>query len=222
VLADRRYLLFLVATFLNALVYVQYLGTLPLSTRADGYPVPVYGALVALNGLLVISSELPLTTVTQRWPAWVAGTAGIALTGLGLSLYGPGWGLAGLVLATVLWTFGEIVSGPTMSAYPATAGPPALRGRYLGASHAVFGLGFALGPPVGVAIWNRLGDQAWWCCGAVAALAALAAVRGMAPAPAPVRGRTQWTNTRSSSTRTPPPGRTVRRSGDAASPPSRS
>ena len=64
--------------------------------------------------------------------------------------------MLGLV-ATMLWTFGRSSSGP-MSAYPATAGPPALRGRYIGASQAVFGLGFARGPIVGVAAWNRFGD----------------------------------------------------------------
>jgi MFS family permease len=204
-LADRRYLIFLAATFLNALIYVQYLAILPLSVRADGLAVAVYGSLVALNGLLVITCELPLTTVTQRWAARTAAMVGLALTGVGLSLYGPAWGVLGLVAATMLWTFGEIVSGPTMSAYPATAGPPALRGRYIGASQAVFGLGFALGPIVGVAAWNRFGDVVWWACGAISLLAVLAAASGMGPAgesgrrstPSSTPRRRRWTGTRS-------------------------
>jgi hypothetical protein len=210
---------------------VQYLSTLPLSVRADGLTVVVYGSLVALNGLLVITCELPVTTVTQRWAARTAVLAGLALTGAGLSLYGPAWGVVGLVVATVVWTFGEIVSGPTLSAYPAMAGPADLRGRYIGASQAVFGLGFALGPIAGVAAWNRLGDGVWWGCGAISLLAVLAAACGIGPAgaapggrsrPSPRPWRSRWTGTRSSSTHTPPRASTAPPSGPAASPPSRS
>ena len=55
---------------------MQYLAILPLSVRADGLAVAVYGSLVALNGLLVITCELPLTTVTQRWAARTAAMVG--------------------------------------------------------------------------------------------------------------------------------------------------
>jgi predicted MFS family arabinose efflux permease len=181
VLADRRFLLFLFATFANAVIYVQYLAALPLSVPARGMSTAVYAFLVALNGAVVILCELPLTSVVQRWPPRVAVATGLALTGLGLSLYAPGWGVAGLAGATLLWTLGEIVSAPRMSIYPAQAGPPRLRGRYLAAAQAVFGLGYALGPVVGVAVWNRYGDAAWLYCLPVGVLTVLASWHGIRP-----------------------------------------
>ncbi|WP_064744018.1 MFS transporter [Actinomadura oligospora] len=179
VLADGRYLLFLLAFLLNSLIYVQYLAVLPLSVRAAGHPTFVYGALVALNGFIVIACELPLTKKTQNWPARAVGVAGLALLAGGLALYWVPLGIAALVLATVVWSLGEIVGGPTMFAYPAKAAPERLRGRYLGSAHAMFGLGSALGPVLGVELWHAVGRPVWLYCGAIGLVAVLAARAGI-------------------------------------------
>jgi MFS family permease len=65
--ADRRYLLYLVAMTANAAVYMQYVSTLPLAMRAAGLRDFWYSMMVALNGLVVILFELPMTTVVSRW-----------------------------------------------------------------------------------------------------------------------------------------------------------
>jgi hypothetical protein len=39
VLPDRRCALYLIATFCNAAVYIQYLSTLPLRVKAQGVPI---------------------------------------------------------------------------------------------------------------------------------------------------------------------------------------
>ncbi|MEV5570881.1 MFS transporter [Spirillospora sp. NPDC052269] len=179
VLADGRYLLFLLAFLLNSLIYVQYLAVLPLSVKAAGHPTVVYGALVALNGFIVIACELPLTKKTQGWPARAVGVAGLALLAGGLALYWVPLGVAALVLATVVWSLGEIVGGPTMFAYPAKAAPDGLRGRYLGSAHAMFGLGSALGPVLGVELWHAVGRPVWLFCGAIGLVAVLAARGGI-------------------------------------------
>lgn len=179
VFRDRRYLLFLLAFLLNSLIYVQYLAVLPLAVKADGHPTAVYGALVALNGFIVIACELPLTRKTQNWPARAVGVAGLALLAGGLALYRVPLGVAALVLATVVWSLGEIVGGPTMFAYPAKAAPDGLRGRYLGSAHAMFGLGAALGPVLGVELWHAAGRSVWLYCGAVGLVAVIAARAGI-------------------------------------------
>jgi MFS family permease len=179
VLADRRFVLFLVATFLNSAVYVQYLSALPLAVTANGMGTGVYGALVAVNGALVIGLELPITRITQGWPARVAAASGFALIGVGLAGYASPLGVAGFVVATVVWTFGEIVASPTTSAYPARASAAVLRGRYIASAQAAFGLGYAIGPLVGVALWSLAGDRLWLGCGAVGLTAAVAVWYGI-------------------------------------------
>ncbi|MBA0053308.1 MFS transporter [Streptomyces sp. AJS327] len=184
VLADRRYLVFLLAMFASSMIYVQHVSTLPLTVRHLGMSTTVYAALVALNGALVITCELLVATVVQRWPTRIAVVCGVGLTGVGMSLYALPWGLAALVIATLVWSLGEIIGYPTLFfAYPAQAGPPALRGRYLGASNSLYGLGTALGPFLGVLLWNRLHEGLWLACGLVGVLAVSAAWYGVRPAP---------------------------------------
>ncbi|HEY0640180.1 MAG TPA: MFS transporter, partial [Pseudonocardiaceae bacterium] len=178
-IADRRYLLYLVAMLVNAAVYVQYLGTLPLAMRDAGLATFWYGAMVALNGAIVICFELLVTKVVQHWPARVVIAVGFLLLGGGFAAYALPLGLAAFVIGTLAWTLAEIVGGPMMFAYPAQAGPAGLRGRYLGAAHAMFGVGSAVGPVLGVFVYYQAGSQVWVWCGLVSLLGLAAAWYGM-------------------------------------------
>jgi MFS family permease len=158
-------------------VYIQYLSVLPLHVAALGYPVQVYGALVSLNALVVICCEVPITHFVQRLPTRVAVMLGMGLVGVGLNLYVVPKALLGLGIATLLWSFGETIGSPAISAYPGRIAPPDLRGRYMAAAAAAGQLGYAVGPILGVAVWARLGAGIWWLCGlltlgAVACIAA--------------------------------------------------
>jgi predicted MFS family arabinose efflux permease len=182
VLADRRYLLFLTALFINSAVYIQYVSALPLAMAAAHEATAWYAFVLSLNSLVVITCELLMTKVTQRWPARVVALVGFVLLGVGQALYSVPAGLIVFIGGTLVWTLAEITAGPTMSAYPANAGPERLRSQYLGASQSVFALGFSVGPIVGVLGWHLVGRQVWWWC-AVASLVGLAAAwRGMRPA----------------------------------------
>jgi MFS family permease len=179
VLADRRYALFVTALFLNAVVYVQYLTALPLHVEASDLPAGVFGVLVAVNGLIVILCELPVTRVVQRWSARVSVPLGVGLVGAGLVLYAGPAAVPWLVVATVVWSAGEIVGTPTASAYPVRVAPPGLRGRYLAAAAAAQNVGYAVGPVLGAAAWARVGAGVWWLCGAVTVAAVAAALAGI-------------------------------------------
>lgn len=179
VLADRRYCLFVAALFLNAVVYIQYLAALPLHVEDAGLDPGIFGVLVAVNGFVVIVCELPVTKVVQRWSARVAVPVGVGLVGAGLLMYAGPAALPWLVLATVVWSAGEIVGTPTASAYPVRVAPPGLRGRYLAASAAAQNVGYAVGPVLGAAAWARTGTGVWWLCGAVTLAAVAAAVAGI-------------------------------------------
>jgi MFS family permease len=179
VLRDGRFVLFLVATLLMGLVYVQYVSALPLHIRAAGQPIAVYAALVSLNALLVICCEVPITSFVQGLTARLAVPLGIGLIGLGVGLYGILPGLAGLVIATVVWSLGEMVGAPAMTAYPGQVAPPALRGRYMAASDVPHQVGFAIGPVIWIPAWARLGAGVWTLCALVAVLAVVCAIAGI-------------------------------------------
>ncbi|MBB5869046.1 MFS family permease [Allocatelliglobosispora scoriae] len=178
-LGDYRYLLFLLCMFLNAAVYIQYLATLPLAMSARGLSTWWFGAVVALNGFLVITCELLVTKVVQHWPARIVAVIGFILLGGGLAFYALPWAPAVFVVGTLIWTLAEIIGGPTMFAYPGMAAPEHLRGRYIGAAHAMFGLGSALGPIAGVYAFRQLGNSVWIWIGVVSLAGTAAAFFGM-------------------------------------------
>ena len=179
VLADRRYVLFLLALLVNAVVYIQYVAVLPLAMRAAGLALIWYGAVVALNGLIVITCELLMTKLTQRLPARIVAMVGFVLLGGGMAIYALPWGAAAFVIGTLVWSLAEIVAGPTLFAYPGMAGPARLRGRYMGTAQAMFGVGSAIGPVIGVTIWDAIGTPVWLLCGAACAAAMAAASWGI-------------------------------------------
>ncbi|PRW63817.1 MFS transporter [Actinopolyspora mortivallis] len=172
-LRDRRFLLFLAGILGFSAVYNQYLSTLPLTIHDLGLSTAVYGVCVSLNGAIVIGCELLVTRWVQRWAARTAAVAGIVLVGLGMTAYALPLTVTSVILVTAVWSLGEILGSPTMTAYPAQAAPEELRSRYLGAAQGMFGLGAAAGPALGVALWSAVGSAFWLVCGAVALAAAL-------------------------------------------------
>ena len=177
---DRRYMLFLLALFLNAVVYIQHTSALPLQLKSDGHGPTFYSALLSLNAVMVICLELLFTKYVQHLPARVAVALGIGLVGVGMNLYAAGPAVAMFVIATVLWTVGEMIGTPTASAWPGRVAPAHLRGRYLAASAFPMQIGFAIGPVIGVAVWQTSAASVWWLCGVLTVVAVVAALIGMA------------------------------------------
>ncbi|QNE22178.1 MFS transporter [Kribbella qitaiheensis] len=181
VLRDYKYVLFLACMFINAAIYMQYLAVLPLHMKSEGFSTWWFSAVVALNGFIVITCELLVTKVVQHWPARIVAIIGFVLLGGGLAFYALPGGIAIFVIGTLLWTLAEIIAGPTMFAYPgmAAAERPKLLGRYVGSAHAMFGLGSALGPFLGVWVWNNAGTRVWVWCGVAGAIGIVFAYFGM-------------------------------------------
>jgi MFS family permease len=177
---DRLFGFFLLASFTGALVYMQHTSTLPLEVRADGFSPAVFGALVSLNGLVIIAVELPLTVLTQRLPVRPVLAAGELLVGLGFALIVFADTVPLLAATVVVWTLGEIVFSPIASAYVADVAPAHLRGRYQGAWGTSFGIALVAGPVLGTALYSVSPDALWVACGLaglVSAALVLAPVR---------------------------------------------
>ena len=131
--------------------------------------------------MVVVTCELLVTKGVQRFPPRIIAIIGISVVSVGIMLYSAPWGIAGLVVATLVWTVGEMVVGPTLASYPARVARPEMRGRYLGMANAAFGLGAALGPAAGIAAWTVVGDRVWILAGFIGLLAGLAAAIGIRP-----------------------------------------
>lgn len=187
-LRDRPYLFYLASMLLSAAVYVQYTVALPLKITAEGHPTGLYSAALATSSTILILCELKVTSYVRHWRPEVAGFVGTTLLALGLGGYGLSSSSSALIIfSTVVFVSGLMVSGPTMFAHPAKF-PAAVKARYVGASQAVFGLGSALGPTLGVLAWAGFGNGVWLLCAVIGVVAALFALVSMKETAVPTTG----------------------------------
>ena len=68
----------------------------------------------------------------------------------------------GLVLAAVVWTFGEMIAIPASGAYAAAIAPPGRAGVYAGAYASTYSLALLIGPWAGTIALERFGGTVVW------------------------------------------------------------
>jgi MFS family permease len=175
--ADRRFMLFLVASALGAVVYLQSTATLPLHIRSAELSRAVFGALISLNGVLIVLLELPLVGITRRFPATRMIALGVLLTGVGFGLTAVAFSVPILALTVVIWTFGEMIAAPVMNTYVADLAPTHLRGRYQGAYVLNFTVAMVLAPAIGTWLFAWSPTGLWVFCAALAVVSAALVVR---------------------------------------------
>jgi MFS family permease len=141
----------------------SFLTVLPLTvTRSAGYPPWVYGALVAINGVLIALFEVSAVEALRGHRRLRAAALGMLLAGVGFSLVGFTTHWAGFLACMVLWTVGEILTVPQQMSFVADWAPPEARGQYLGLYGATWSLGFALNPLLALPLHARLPEAAFW------------------------------------------------------------
>lgn len=176
---DGRFVLFLVAFFANALVHVQYYAILPLWLVDNNYPTVVYSTMFLISGGMVITLELWVTKYTQRWRTWLPGSLGLLVLSVGLMMFALPGGLVMIWVARVMGIAGQIIGASSIFAWPARVAPEGAAGRYLGVGMSTFWAGYALGPVVGVLLYERIGELSWWLVGVVGVISAVAAAFAM-------------------------------------------
>ncbi|MFD8306631.1 MFS transporter [Streptomyces sp. NPDC059690] len=152
-------------------VYRQQYSTFPVFLADHGMDARVYGALLAVNGGLLLCLELPVALVLRRRsPLRIVG-AGLLLVaaGYGALLLGAGVGTAVVMMAAL--TLGEALYKTTATAYVADQAPEHVLGRfqslYAGASIS----GVVLAAPLGGAVYEAAPGLLWPLCAGLGAMA---------------------------------------------------
>jgi MFS family permease len=184
--ADKGFLLFLGAVFVTASVYMQNASTFALHVTGLGFSTKVYGLLQAMNGVLVVLLELPISSWTQHRRRTHMIALGAVLVGLGFAELAFVRAVPGLMLMVVIWTLGEIIESPATSAFVADRAPSHARGRYQGALGMMFASAAVVGPLIGTSAYHLSPTALWIGCGGAGLVsAALALAAGRRPAPEP-------------------------------------
>ena len=170
---DHKLHQLLLANFAIGLLFFQLTSTFGLHVVHLGFSAAAYGAIISLNGALIVCFELPLITITRRFPArWVMAT-GYLLCGLGYSLNAFAQTIPALVACMVLFTIGEMVMMPMSSAYLANLAPAHMRGRYMGVSGLTWAFALIIGPAAGMKLFSFEPAVYWLVCAALGVFAAV-------------------------------------------------
>jgi MFS family permease len=173
VLSDRVFMGVVLLNLGTAVVMWQNGAALPMDMIRHGISASGYGALMAINGAMIVVLQ-PLITrlIAGRKRTSVLAVSALLL-GTGFGLHGVVGAAAGYALAIAVWTLGEIANLPTSSAVVADLAPPALRGRYQGVYGMSWGVASCTGPLIGGLFLGGPGGRAlWFSCFGVMALVA--------------------------------------------------
>lgn len=163
-LRDPRLLWLVLGLLTIAAVESQYISTLPLEVVNRGLPTSVYAAMITANGLLVVALEPTLTGLLRNRPVALTLPLGVFLIGSGIACFGLPGGIAALILATVIWTSGEMIGAPPAASAPALMASEAARPRYLALAGGAQSLGYAIGPSLGTVLYASNRQLLWGCC----------------------------------------------------------
>jgi MFS family permease len=160
---DGVFLQLVVTSLAFTMVLYSFFTVLPLTvTLAAGYPAAVYGGLMAVNGLVIAAFEMSIVNSLRRFRRLRVAGIGLLVTGLGFALTGFVLHWAWFLLTILVWTAGEILTGPQQTAFVADWAPPEARGRYLSVYQATWSVSVIVNPLVLLPLHARLPERAFW------------------------------------------------------------
>ncbi|WP_241238360.1 MFS transporter [Nocardioides pantholopis] len=184
VLRDRPYRTLLTVQLAYSVAMMVLNVAIPVyATTVLGLPGWVTGAVFTVNTLMIgLGQGLVVTAATgrRRWRVLVVANLAFAasfLVLLGASALGVAVATAVVLIGAIVYTVGELLGGPVLSALTAEAAPAHLRGRYLSLVQLTWNVASTVAP-VGFAwLLDRGPAPIWAVLAVVSVLAALVSLR---------------------------------------------
>ncbi|MBF9066427.1 MDR family MFS transporter [Streptacidiphilus fuscans] len=132
VFRDRAFMGLVGLTFLLAMVIGQDGVAVPVVMGRQGFSATEYGLVIAVNGLLIVLGQIPVTRLVQKGSRKAALISAALLLGFGTALCAFAGSLWFYALTVVVWTCGEMIWTPANQAMVAELSPTHGRGRYQG------------------------------------------------------------------------------------------
>lgn len=172
---DKPYLLFLFATVLISIPFLQYFSTVPLFySEVHGMTEAEIGVLLGFNGLLIFLVEMPLIQYCEKkgldlFNILIGSVALFALSFVVIDIFPI---IASLWVGMTLMTIGEMLNFPFMNRYAfdrSDKGPP---GAYMALFTISWSVAHIFGHNLGMRSVDRFGyGMTWWFCVACLVLA---------------------------------------------------
>ncbi|MFJ9154694.1 MDR family MFS transporter, partial [Streptomyces sp. NPDC102270] len=174
VLRDARFMSVVGLSFLVAVIFQQGSIGLPVAMGRAGFTPADYGLAVALNGVLIVALQIPVTRFIQdRDPQRLLVVSSLlAGYGFGLTAFA---GSVGLIALTVcVWTLGEMINAPTQTGLVVRLSPAHGRGRYQGMYTLSWSVAALVAPLMSGFVIDLFGAEwLWGLCAVVGTVAAV-------------------------------------------------
>ncbi|MBE0551339.1 MAG: MFS transporter [Ignavibacterium sp.] len=163
ILNDKYFLFFLFAVIPANLVFFQHLGAFPLYIVDDlGFTTAAFGLFGAINTVIIIFLEVPLNNWMNDTPYKKSLMIGALLAGIGFGGFAIATTTFPLIVAIVVFTFGEMIFFPVTAAYTSEIAPADRRGEYMGYYQMTFSFAFSAGPWLGTIVYQNYGSVILW------------------------------------------------------------
>lgn len=156
---DKTLLVFIIGGILVNVGYSQIDSNLPQyiqSSFSNG--VALFAKLIALNAILVIILQVPLSLVSEKWPVLRVMILGSVLFAIGFAGFGFATSMVGMMIAMGIVTIGEIFIFPSTSVFIDQIAPEDRKGTYFGAGQ-FRSIGNFTGPILGGWLLKDYGGQ---------------------------------------------------------------
>ncbi|WP_329120662.1 MDR family MFS transporter [Streptomyces sp. NBC_01465] len=174
VLRDGRFMSVVGLSFLVSLIFQQGSVGLPVAMGAAGFSSADYGMAVAVNGVLIVALQIPVTRfIEHRDPRRLLIISSVlAGYGFGLTAFAGSVGVYALTIC--VWTLAEIVNAPTQTGLVVKLSPTHGRGRYQGMYTMSWAVAALIAPLMSGFVIDRFGAEwLWGMCAAIGTVAGL-------------------------------------------------
>jgi dipeptide/tripeptide permease len=131
-----------------------------ISTKDPRGPQLHQEQVLNLNSLLVVAFLVPFSYLVGRMRVLPAMAAGIFISTLGVLALGRTMGMTTLVIGLVLFSLGEMLTGPKKLEYFALIAPPGKKALYLGYINIPTAVGPAIGAQIVGSVYPKTGERA--------------------------------------------------------------
>jgi MFS family permease len=174
VLRDRHFMSVVGLSFLVALVFQQGAVGLPVAMGEAGFSPADYGLAIAVNGILIVALQIPVTRFIERRDAGRILVVSSLLAGYGFGLTAFAGSVGIFALTVCVWTLGEMLNAPTQTGLVVRLSPTQGRGRYQGMYTMSWSVAALVAPLMSGFVIDRFGAE--WLWGICAVIGTVAAV----------------------------------------------
>jgi len=160
---DRGFLLFTLLITLGMTAPLMFWTLMPVYTKQNfQFPEHLYSWLPVTNALMCVFVQFFVTRWTRRYPPLAMLVLGLGVYALGVGSVALMSGFWGFWTSMVVFTFGELITMPTGTAYVANRAPAELRGRYMSIYWLTWGCARAVAPMIGGTLNDQVSPHAIW------------------------------------------------------------